>query len=933
CDVFSPTFWSTKRLATVTTQVWGGTDYRDVERWSLTHSFPDPGDGTRAGLWLAKISHDGLVGTDVSMPDVEFTGIQLANRVDTIDHSPAMNWWRLAMVRNETGGTINITYSAPDCVAGSRIPSAAHTNALRCYPVRWTPEGLANPVIDYFHKYVVTTIYEIDQTGGAPPAGSPRIIHRYEYIGDPAWHYTDDDGLIEAKDKTWSVWRGYGRVGVTTGDAGEQTYSETTYFRGMHGDKLPSGTRTVTLPGTGVAAVADEDAYAGMPREVTTFNGPGGSVVSREVSEPWQSAPTATRTINGTTEQARFIDVAATHDRVSRDAGRADRVSTTRTTFDDYGMAVAVDDSGDNAVTGDEECNKTTYEPRNTSAWLVNSAHRMQTFATTCAAAANPGSLTEDEVSADHRTSYDDHDWGVAPTRGLATREEQASAWNAGSPTYETVSRTEYDAQGRATKKWNAAGQLTTTAYTPTLGGPLTQTVATNPLGHATTVTLEPAWGIPLRTVDANGKITDQAHDGLGRLTGVWLPGRDKATATPNTAHTYLLRTTAPTVVSTSQLNAAGNSVTTYAFYDGLLRIRQTQAPSPSGGRLLSDTFYDTSGRKVKEYSPYYNTAAPGTTLVTATERTDVPTQTRTVYDGVGRVTAAIFQPYNVERWRTTSYYAGDRTDVTPPAGGIVASTVVNAKDRPVEQRQYHGDTPTGAYDTTSYTYNRKGQLKRVTDAAGNHWDYTFDLRGRQTLVSDPDKGDTAMTYDNADRMTSTVDARGKKLVYQYDALGRKTAIFENQLSASPRARWTYDTVAKGQLTQSVRYEGTAAYTVKVDGYDDGYRPTGQTVTVPTAETGLNGSYSFQSSYAVDGSVRSSTFPVSADLPTETLTNHYDETLGLANRLTTVYGTTEFSYVADTDYNALGLVDQRELYTGLYSNTGSRVFQSFSREL
>ncbi|RSM41020.1 hypothetical protein DMB66_56500, partial [Actinoplanes sp. ATCC 53533] len=159
------------------------------------------------------------------------------------------------------------------------------------------------------------------------------------------------------------------------------------------------------------------------------------------------------------------------------------------------------------------------------------------------------------------------------------------------------------------------------------------------------------------------------------------------------------------------------------------------------------------------------------------------------------------------------------------------------------------------------------------------------------------------------------------------------TAIFENQLSASPRARWTYDTVAKGQLTQSVRYEGTAAYTVKVDGYDDGYRPTGQTVTVPTAETGLNGSYSFQSSYAVDGSVRSSTFPVSADLPTETLTNHYDETLGLANRLTTVYGTTEFSYVADTDYNALGLVDQRELYTGLYSNTGSRVFQSFSREL
>jgi len=46
-----------------------------------------------------------------------------------------------------------------------------------------------------------------------------------------------------------------------------------------------------------------------------------------------------------------------------------------------------------------------------------------------------------------------------------------------------------------------------------------------------------------------------------------------------------------------------------------------------------------------------------------------------------------------------------------------------------------------------------------------------------------------------------------------------------------------------------------------------------------------------------------------------------------------VLGINEFSYVADTDYNALGRVDQIEFYTGLYSNKGARVFQSFEHEL
>lgn len=932
CLIGSPTFWTTKRISAVTTQVRDGSAYRNVEKWTFTHTFPDPGDGTRAGLWLDKISHQGLVGGTTNIPDIEFTGIQRNNRVDTIDHSAAMNWWRLAKVRSETGGTVNITYSEPDCVARTRVPTDPHNNTLLCYPVRWTPEGYTAPIIDYFHKYVVKTIYEIDHTGGVPPNGSSRVVYSYNYIGDPAWHYADDDGLIGKKDKTWSVWRGYERVGVTVGDPGEQTYTETKYFRGMHGDKLPSGTRDVPVTGAGVPTVKDEDAYAGLEREKITFNGPGGAEVTREVSEPWQSAPTASRTINGDRVDARFVDVAAKHHRVTLDAGRGVRVTTQRTTFDGYGMPVESNDLGDVAVTGDEACTKTTYA-RNTTAWILSLPATTSTYAVPCASATNPSTLTADQVISVKRVGYDGGAAGTTPSRGEVTLNEEMTDWNGGDPAFATVARSGYDDYGRVDESWDAMDKRSTTSYEPASGAPVTRTVTTNPLSHTLTTDLEPAWGTATKVTDANGKVTTSKYDGLGRLTGVWKPGRNPDTQSANTTYAYLIRIDAPSVVTTKALNPAGNYVTSYEFYDGLLRPRQTQAASPNGGRLVSDTFYDTVGREVKKYEPYHNAEAPGTTLVTATDRTHVPSQIRTEYDGTGRAVASIFQPYDAERHRTRTYYAGDRVDTTPPAGGTPTSKVGDARGRTVELRQYHGTTPAGTYDSTRYRFNAKGQMDRITDPAGNQWNFGYDARGRKTTVDDPDKGLTTTTYDNAGKVTSTEDAEGVKLLYTYDSLGRKTALYEGTISGFGRARWSYDSIQKGQLTQSTRYVGANAYSMKVDEYNDAYQPLRQTIAIPSAETGLNGTYTYETTYNVDGSVNRSALPEAGGLAAETLTNHYDETSGVPKRLTTVYDTTQLSYVADTDYNALGHVDQYEFYTGLYSETGKRFFQSFTREL
>jgi RHS repeat-associated protein len=896
CTTSSPSFWTTRRLSTVTTQVWRAatSSYGDVEQWTLTHTFPDPGDSTRAGLWLAGISHAGLVGGTTSVPDITFTGVQKANRVDTVnDQLPAMNWWRIAAIRTETGGEITVSYSGPDCVAGSRMPAADENNTLRCFPVWYTRDGADSPSKEYFHKYVVTAVGETDHTGGAT-----RVLTSYTYIGSPAWHYTDDNGLTPPKQRTWSVWRGYGRVGVTKGDPGQQSYGETLYFRGMDGDHLPTGARSVSVTDSQGGSWNDTDALAGTPREEISYAGPGGPEVSGLITDPWLSNPTATRAANGTTVTARYVNTATTRQRIALDGGRGYRRTRTTTTYDSRGMPVQVDDLGDESTPDDDQCEKTTYA-RNTSAWLMSYVSRTETYAVSCDRA--PASA--DDVIGDGRVSFDNQAWGVPPTKGDVTRIEALSDWAVDTgPTYYTVSRSAYDAYGRVTDSWDVDGNHSTTAYTPASGGPVTQTTATNPLGWVTTTDYEPAWGLELGETDPNGRRTDLAYDGLGRLTSVWLPGRNKGTQTPNTSYAYTVRTNGTVAVRTSALTPDGTYVDSYDLFDGLLRPRQTQdpAPGPDGGRIITDTFYDSAGRAYKANSAYATNGAPSADLFTPAGDNAIPSQTLTLFDGADRPTATVLRSLGVEKWRTTTAYGGDRVDVTPPAGGTATSTLTDGRGRTVELRQYRGGTPTGPYDATRYAYGRKNVLATVTDPAGNTWTYTYDLRGRKTRVDDPDQGTQTMTYNDDGTLATVTDSRGTTLAYTYDTLNRKTAEYLGSTTGTKLAEWTYDTLAKGQLTSSTRYDNGNAYTTAVTSYTADYQPRGTTVTIPAAEGALAGTYTYSMTYKVDGSPSTTTVPAAGGLPQETLGYGYD---ALGEPLT-LAGTT--SYVTNTQYTRLG---------------------------
>ncbi|GAA0452943.1 hypothetical protein Ade02nite_01020 [Paractinoplanes deccanensis] len=924
-DSYTPTFWSTKRLKTVTTQVRNGASYRDVERWTLTHTFPDPGDGTRGGLWLSKLSHAGLVGGTKTVPDVEFTPVGMANRVDTIDFALAMKWMRIEKIRYETGGSVDITYSPQDCQADEPRP-APESNTRRCYPVRWIPEGKSAPVTDWFNKYVVTSIYENDNTGGIPPLGSPRVAYYYEYLDGAAWHYTDDDGLVKKNFKTWSDYRGYGKVAVRVGDGSDRTYTETRYFRGMNGDRADSagGVKARTVDG-----IADDDWHAGAVRETKVFNGPGGALISRQVNTPWASGPTATRTINGDTVTARFTGTGTSTSHTTLDGGRGERTTKTVTTYDSYGMPYIVDDLGQDGVAGDERCTRTEFA-RNTTAWILNKPKRARSFAVACANTS--GTLTEADVISETRTFYDgDLTWTAAPSKGLPTQTQEMSAWNNGTPTFLVVNKATYDDHGRIKTVSDANNAQTTTNYTPAADGPVTSTVTKNPMQHETETTLEPAWGLPVTVVDPNGKRTDIRYDALGRTTDVWGPGQTKDAEPATEKYSYDINNDAASVVSTSTLNPAGGYVTTYALFDGLLRPRQTQAPSPSGGRLLTESFYDTAGRQVLTFGTYHASGTPGGTL-TSVDRAFVKRQTRTVYDGAGRVTAEVFQPDGVERWRTSTAYGGDRTDVTPPAGGTATSTVTDARGRPVQLRQYHSAAPTpqtaGSWDATTYAYDRRGYLTKVADTLGNDWVYTYDVRGRATTVDDPDKGKATLTYDNVGNVSTVTDARGKKLAYAYDPLNRKRSAYDNRIGGFERAQWIYDTVQRGYLSQSTRFVGADAYQSKVLEYDDSYQPTKTAIVIPDGETGLAGTYNYTATYNVDGSTASTGIPgTNTGLPAETLSYDYTA-LGQQRTLTTLYGTQNLTYINDTVYNALGEVDQIDRHLG----SGGHVYTAFSRE-
>lgn len=934
--LYSPTFWSTKRLTKITTQVWDAlktpaAGWQPVESWTLGHSFPDTGDGaTNRGLWLASLTHAGHVGGTVTMPSIAFEPVSMPNRVLTPTNT-TNNWQRMSLVTTETGARVHIYYSAPECTSGN-LPTAAHTNTKMCYPVL-SPNPVNETLTDtaWWHKYVVRQVSEEDINMTGAPASRDTF---YEYTDGPAWHYADDDGFSKPKYKTWSQYRGFGTVKVRGGEnepPGRQTLNVTKYMLGMHGDRLApaGGQRTKTVPASiGTETVYDEDAFSGTVREQTTYLGDETKPISRTVSVPWQSDPTASRTINGDTSTARFVStsIGYTATALGLNQERGWRINRTQTQLhQQYGTIEWKQDdglwsaTGDPAAKGDEQCTANTYA-RN----LTKNIHVVRQVTVTALECGKPV-LTVDDIITDTRNTYDSGTITSDPKFGLVTKTEQLKNWTSGTGTqWDTTEQVGYDTTGRAVAKTDLKGNTVTTAYTPAVGGPVTDIWETSPAPYnwVTKKKISPFWGTVTKSTDPNNRITDVNYDPLGRVAEVWQPGWSKGTngTKPNARYTYTFSPTktAYPYVKTEALNAKGNYKTSYVLYDALLRPRQTQGPAVGGGWVLTDTFYDSLGRAVTSYGAYKaneqsTSLIPGA-LWSQPEWT-MRAVTKTTYDNASRVVASDFYTTNgistlTAKWRTVTSHAGDATLVTPPAGAIPTTTVTDIKGRTVELIQHNtGAGVMGPGLSTRYYFNNKGQKFKNTDPLGNKWIYEFDIRGRQVRTVDPDKGAVLSEYNDDGELTKTTDAENRVLVYEYDSLGRKKAVYKNSAApANLRASWSYDSLwtgftVRGQLASSTSYDDDGnAYIMKIGGYSPRYAPSDVTYNIPTSLAGLSGDHKFTYGYnATDGSPTNVSYPLAGNLAGETVTTNYDSTTGLPIDLkTAMVGVT--SYITAQTY-------------------------------
>ncbi|WP_144056931.1 polymorphic toxin-type HINT domain-containing protein [Micromonospora lupini] len=919
-DRFSPTFWTRKRLTSITTQIRVGSSYSDVDSWTLSHEFPDTADGTTPSLWLASITRTGKLGGSKSMPAVQFTGQTMPNRVDGLEGVPAITRQRMVRIDTETGSTIGIGYLPRECSRFEPIvlPAPNETNTKRCYPVYWQPEGETKPVLDWFHKYVVNQVVEQDRKGGQLPKET-----NYQFSG-PAWGY-DDSEFTKADQRTWGQWRGYAKVQTRVGKAPDPiSLTETRYFQGLHGDKTSTGTRDAQVVDSEGGSINDLPEFQGMIREALYYSADGGVLESATLSTPWRSAATATRARSGTSALKSYVTQTTKVQSRSKMADGSWRRTEVQNSFDEYGIPTQISDLGDVSRSDDNSCTRHEYA-RNTSDWLLSKVKRTEKVAVDCAT--TPSRPTD--VVSETRMYYDGSTTlGQAPTKGDVTQVEELMEWPAGGPRYKVTARSVFDAYGRVTEAYDVYGNKTTTVFTPAADALVTQIDTINPKLHKSTSYVQPAWGLPTAEVDANGARTDLAYDPLGRLEKVWLPGRDKTANldTPNSKFSYQVTQSAPVVVTTETLKEDGSYRVGYEIYDGMLRLRQTQQPAAGGGRILTDVFYDNRGLAFKKRAAYYNDSPPSAQLLDDVGDNLVPSQMRYYFDGMGRPTNEVFESFGVEKWRTVTTYGGDRINVTPPSGGTATTSIKDGLGRQTELRQYHGTTATGAYDATTYAYDRFGRLSKVKDPTGNEWTYVYDLRGRQIKASDPDKGDTTSTYDDGDRLTSTTDARLERLSYTYDELGRPKTLRQGAEPGNLAAQWEYDTLKLGLPTSSTRYVGSNAYTTEVTGYNARYQAEGTKYTIPPSEGALAGTYSFGASYTPNvGLPKTNTYPSGGGLPAETVTYGYDgldmpvSVTGLSKYLQT----TQYSRYGEPLRHTLG-APGKEVYLSYSYEEGTR---------
>ncbi|WP_157530880.1 RHS repeat-associated core domain-containing protein [Microtetraspora niveoalba] len=787
----------------------------------------------------------------------------------------------------------------------------------------------------------------------------------------PCWGFPGFPKDCSTTWDSWTEWRGYPTVRVIKGDGSDPAgYSVTssTFYRGLYDDVFSDGTpKRVQVTDFDNNTFDDLRVLSGRTLQEQTWHATGWNAptpickspawsatasypanwpVSYNGHEWWAIAPSKgkapapgstywsdqgacpiyTSGLTGYAEDAstryEYVRVVTgdgpgiadpiqinTSRQVTREKVSSGwRYSETKIEYNADGLPTKVNDYGERGVAADNACSTTTYA-RNTDSghWITSLPSVLETR--------KGDDCSGGEVIGRTVTLYDG---GADPATNKPVRGNKTEVRNWIDATHVATEKSDFDGYGRQTSITDVRGKTTGISYSPAVGYPVNGITRTNPLGYVQTAWPSSAHGGIVGMRDANNRMTNVDYDALGRTVTLWTPGQPKSGGTPAAKITYnipfdgsLGQPISPANVRIDKLiSGQGVSVkwvSSVSFEDGNGRLREEQMPSPTGGRMVKITSYDARGLEVIKSAPIYNSATAGSGLLNPA-LSDLPSWTKTVFDGLGRQTAKIeYGGANEVRRSTTEYVGMDTYTVIPPLGGRTSYTT-NHSGKITKISEQVGSQ----WLDSLREYDLRGNLIKTVDANGNVRTFTYDWAKRRTASTDPDFGAATATYDLAGNLVAATDAKGVTVSTVYDDLGRKIEQWEGTPGSGTKlAEWIYDTLVKGQLTSATRWTDGHPYTDAVTAYDADNRPIGSTLTIPSVEGPLAGTYTFEAGYDKTGREVTKKLPAAGGLPAETITATTND-VGLPAALTSDFGG-GFTYVKETAYSPTGKLLSRSL--------------------
>jgi RHS repeat-associated protein len=381
--------------------------------------------------------------------------------------------------------------------------------------------------------------------------------------------------------------------------------------------------------------------------------------------------------------------------------------------------------------------------------------------------------------------------------------------WKSGGRGYRTYTTFDQGGYGFLNSVTDANGNTTALANSP-YGNPLSRTNADASMENWTRDAQERV----LSYQNPLGKTISYNRDSSGRVTNTTYPDGTSEGYTYNAFNQVLSQTLRSGYTLNYTYNSSGlvtsatdplGNTTTYG-YDSADRCNSI---TDALGRTTQMSYNDR-GQMVQLIHP------DGTSISYAYDTFGNLTNTvdecgaswSKTYDAYHQVTSSTDPLGNTTIYGYYALYHGLPNQVTLPSG---KQTVMGY------DTDYHMTNKTVGYGsadaaTTSYTYDKVGNITKMIDGNGKIWSYAYDRRNRKISEADPLGNKTLFSYDGAGNILTVTRPGGQVTTNSYDSMNR---LLKSTDALGNSSTFAYD--ASGNLLSFTDAKGSV-YSYTYDG-------------------------------------------------------------------------------------------------------------------